>query len=218
MKKKYIKQLIFTAVLIALAVSVPGCSETEKAASTDIETAPAAPVVLINSNSPIIKADEKSKAVTFLAEVNGTYFHAATQYCAVFKDASNGNKSIFRSLADHISFYKALKKIGAQAGAKGDLLDVTVTWNGAGKEYTLDEVIKNKSGKSIAMRFSGNPEKAKKKKNACLLSLNNSPVSVAANESLGALKKGKKSSFRGNRDILPPDMTVVAITVKVKKS
>jgi hypothetical protein len=178
-----------------------------------------------------IIVNEQEGSLSFLAVVNGKYFYQPTRHCAVFKGGKFGEKPIFKTFADQVTFYHALLKLGFKAGnnmtpenketttVQGDLLDVTVTWDGAKKSYTLDEVIKDSNGKPIVMRFGGNLENATKMKTGCLLCLDSCPVGIGSNESYtyGAVEKRGETSFMGKKDVLPPDGTLVVITVKHKK-
>ncbi len=178
-----------------------------------------------------LTVDKAKGTITFLAEVNGKYFMLPSRHFAVFKDGSNGDKSIFRSLADHTSFYKALKAIGGKAGenmtlknkektkVEGDMLDITVTWKGAGRVYSIDEVVNESNGRPITIRFGGNLERAIKKNTGCLICLDSCPVGIASNSSYtyGAVEKRKEVSFTGNRKILPGDKELVSITVKLRR-
>jgi len=180
---------------------------------------------------PTLTVDKQTGTITFLAEVNGKYLLTPTRHCAVFKDGKNGDKSIFIALADHKAFYDALIAIGAKAGnnmtmenkettkVEGDQLDITVTWKGAPKSYTLDEVINESNKKPILMRFGGNLEKAMSLNTGCLLCLDSCPVGIVSNSSytFGAVEKRKEVAFTGNKDILPADKTLVTFTVKLKK-
>ncbi len=184
-----------------------------------------------SENITPLTVDREKGTITFLAEVNGKYFMLPSRHFAVFKDGKNGDKSIFRSLAHHTSFYKALRTIGAKAGenmtlknkektkVEGDILDITVTWKGAGRVYSIDEVVNESNGKPITIRFGGNLERAIKKNTGCLICLDSCPVGIASNSnySYGAVEKRKEVSFTGNKKILPADKELVAITVKLKR-
>jgi len=184
------------------------------------------------SDGPVpVTVDKQNGVITFQAEVNGKYLLTPTRHAAVFKGGKNGDKSIFVCLSDHKSFYDGLIAIGAKPGnnmtmenmmktkVEGDLLDVSVTWKGASKSYSLDEVIIDSNKKPIIMRFGGNLEMAMSKNTGCLLCLDSCPVGIASNSNYthGAVEKTKEVAFTGNRDILPGDKTLVTFTVKLKK-
>ena len=178
-----------------------------------------------------IKVDEKAKTVTFLASVNGKYFFQPTRHAAIFTGGKYDDKSVFRSYASPKDFYEGLIKIGLKAGdnmtaenkettfVQGDLLEVTVTWAGAKKAYKLDEVIKDSNGKPIVIRFGGNSKAATEKNTGCLICLDSCPVGITSNASytFGAVEKRGEVKFTGKQDVLPPDGTLVEITVKKAK-
>lgn len=175
-----------------------------------------------------IKVDVKSKAVTFLASVNGKYFFQPTRHAAIFTGGKFDDKSVFRSYASPKDFYAGLVQIGLTAGenmtvenkettfVKGDKLDVTVTWAGAKRAYRLDEVIKDSNGKPIVIRFGGNSKNATEKNTGCLICLDSCPIGITSNESYtyGAVEKRGEVKFTGIQSVLPPDGTMVEITVK----
>lgn len=184
----------------------------------------------VTEASPL-KIDKAAGTVTFLAQVNGKYFYDSTRHGAVFSGGSNGEKAIFRGLAEPEPFYNGLLEIGAKAGnnmtmenkdktnVAGDALDVTVTWAGAAKDYKFDEVVKESNGQPIDIHFGGNLKSAQDKKTGCLICLDSCPVGVTsnANYTYGAVETRKEVGFSGNKDLLPADGTLVAVTLKIKK-
>ncbi|MBF0550557.1 MAG: hypothetical protein HQK60_08480 [Deltaproteobacteria bacterium] len=184
----------------------------------------------LTKDNPII-VDKAGKTIRLLAEVNGKYFFQPTRHAVVTKGGSNGDKSVLAAFAEPQAFCDGLLQIGAKPGenmtlankettrVKGDALDVTVTWPGAKKSYTLDEVIKDSNKKPIVMRFGGNLATAKDKKTGCLLCLDSCPVGIVSNEAYtyGAVEKRKEVTFMGNKDVLPKDGTQVVVTIKLKK-
>jgi cytochrome c oxidase assembly protein Cox11 len=79
---------------------------------------------------------------------------------------------------------------------QGDLLEVTVTWAAAKREYGIDEAIIDSTGKPIQVRFGGNIQNALEYK---------------------AVEKRNEVTFKANGRVLPPDGTLVMIKVKAKK-
>ncbi|MDP2644099.1 MAG: YdjY domain-containing protein [Desulfobacterales bacterium] len=181
----------------------------------------------LTKENPIL-VDEKEKTVSVLAQVNGKYFYQTTRHGLVYSGGSNGDKSVFKSFANEQDFYNALVKLGSKAGnnmtpknaantfVEGDLLDVTVTWEGAGKEYRMDEVITDSNKRSFQIRFGGNQKRALDIKTGCLLCLDSCPVGIVSNASYtnGAVEKRNEVVFKGNPKLLPPDGSLVVVTVK----
>ena len=173
-----------------------------------------------------IKVDKEAKKVTVLSSVNGKYFTEATRHASVNTDGSNGAKSVLTAYATPGEFYNALIEIGAKPGenmnpdnattthVEGSKIGATVTWEGAGKDYDINEVIKDSNGKKIDFRFGGNLERAKTKKTGCLTCLDSCPVGIISNTTYtyGAVEKRNEVKFTGNPDVLPEDGTYVAVT------
>lgn len=211
----FVLMLLVVSVLL-LPGSVFGKGETTK--------------LTLTMDNPI-KVDEKAKTVTFLASVNGKYFFQATRHAAIHTGGKYDDKSLFRSYATPKDFYAGLVQIGLKAGdnmtqenkettfVQGDLLDVAVTWAGAKKVYKLGEVIKDSNGKPIMIRFGGNSKAAVEKNTGCLICLDSCPVGITSNAAytFGAVEKRGEVKFTGNQDVLPPDGTLVEITVKKAK-
>jgi hypothetical protein len=178
-----------------------------------------------------ISVDEKERSVSVLAQVNGKYFYQTTRHGVVYAGGSNGDKAVFRSFANDQDFYDALMKLALKAGnnmtkdnaaktfVEGDLLDVTVTWDGAKKEYSLDEVITDSNKKPFQIRFGGNQKNALQFKTGCLLCLDSCPVGITsnANYTMGAVEMRSEVVFKGNDKVLPPDGSLVVVKVKAKK-
>jgi hypothetical protein len=178
-----------------------------------------------------IHVDSQERSVVILAEVNGKYLDQTTRHAIVYSGGRNGNKSVFRSYATPKDFCDALIKIGLKAGdnmtmdnkektlVQGDLLEVTVSWSGSEKkEYRLDDVIADSNGKPIEVRFGGNLKNALRYNTGCLLCLDSCPVGITSNAAYtyGAVEKRNEVTFRGKKDVLPPDGTMVLIKLKAK--
>lgn len=193
-----------------------------------ITTAAADPLKL-TPEKPIV-FDKQKRTVSFLAEVNGKYLFQETRHFAVYQDGSNGEKSVFRGLAPHKDFYDALMSINAVPGnnmtlenkettrVEGQEFSVSVTWEGAKKDFSIDEVILESNKAPIVMKFGGNLKNAMEKHTGCLMCFDSCPVGVVSNSvyTYGAIEKRKEVSMKGNKDILPPDGTRVIITLAAK--
>jgi len=185
------------------------------------------PVIMLTRENPLL-INILEGTVSFLAEVNGEYFLTPTRHAAVFAGGTNGDKAVFRALADHISFFEGLQKTGAVPGnnmtflnreitySGGSKLKVTVSWEGAAREYGIDEVIVDSNNKPMDMRFGGNRVNAEAKNTGCLICLDSCPVGIASNATYtyGAVEKRGEVKFIGNRNILPPDGTLVVVKVR----
>jgi ferredoxin len=178
-----------------------------------------------------LKVDMKERSVSVLAQVNGKYLVQPTRHGVVFREGKNGDKAVFAALADPKTFYESLVKLGFKPGnnmtwenkektfVEGDPLDVSVTWKGAKRTYRMDEAIKDSNGKPLAIRFGGNLTNALEMKTGCLMCLDSCPVGITSNATYtyGAIETRKEAALTGNKDVLPPDSTLVVITFKAKK-
>ena len=220
------KRILTTLLGSILVVSLAGCGTTQ-------QTEKPAPVTTTEQSTQVSKTnpmviDKVAKTVKMYTEVNAKYFVEPTRHAIVFKDGSNGEKSILKGWANQNDYYNALIDIGAKPGnnltpktvdaVAGDPLDVTITWNGANKEIPIyDAVIDSQNKKVADFRFGGNQELANSKNTGCILCLDSCPVGVSSNASYPQMSfDNKKVEFRGNKAVLPADGTPVIVTFKLK--
>ena len=174
------------AALCLLAVAgLSGCDQQENAAAK-VEYDGL-------SNSQPLRVDANNHTVTMLVQINGRFLTDDTRHGIVFKDGSNGHKSLFMGYATPKAFYEALKEAGGTPGENmtmdnketthvtGSKLDISVNWQGAAKAYSFDEVIVDSNGKKLDMRFGGNLTAAEEKKTGCLVCLDSCPVGIVSN-------------------------------------
>ncbi len=228
------KKAIIAAVLCMSMVGAVGCSSKPTGgASTGSQKqeAKASDEVGVVSLKNPIKVDKAAGTITVLAQVNGKYFTEVTRHASVFKDGSNGAKSVLTAYANPADFYNALVEIGAKPGdnmtpdnatttkVEGSAINMKVTWNGASKQYDINDVIKDSNGSKIAFKFGGNLDRAKEKSTGCLSCLDSCPVGIISNTTYtyGSVEKTKEVKFTGNKDILPQDGTYVATVYSIAK-
>lgn len=206
------KKVLYISLCILLVLSLAaGC--TAKPAATA-------------SSEPMV-ADKEKKEVKLQATVNGKYFTEATRHGVVFKDGSNGEKSVLRALGSEKDFYEALVSIGAEGGnnvklddkgkgvkVEGTKLDVFVTWEGLGKEIPFNDIIVSSDPRPMDVRFGGNIENAKSKNTGCILCLDSCPVGITSNSSY-AFGESDTVKFNGNKEVLPADGTAVTVIFRL---
>ena len=232
---KFNKKAIIAAVLFVIMMVFVGCSSNDGGNSADSqkqeEKAKTPDQVGGVSLENPIKVDKEAGTVTVLSQVNGKYFTEGTRHASVFKDGSNGAKSVFTSYGNHEDFYNALVEIGAEPGnnmtpdnasttkVEGTPIDLKVTWNGADKEYDVNEVINDSNGNKIAFKFGGNHDRSIEKHTGCLTCLDSCPVGIISNSAYtnGAVENTKEVKFTGNQDVLPEDGTYVATVYSIAK-
>ena len=148
-----------------------------------------------------------------LVQINGRFLTDDTRHGIVFKDGSNGHKSLFMAYATPKAFYEALKEAG---GTPGENMTMD-NKEGAAKAYSFDEVIVDSNGKKLDMRFGGNLTAAEEKKTGCLVCLDSCPVGIVSNATYtyGAVEKRGEVKFKGNASVLPADNTLATVTFKI---
>lgn len=212
-----------------LIIGLVGCGSADKTKpnQADSSSQPAANSTEVSKTNPLV-VDKAAKTVKVYTEVNGKYFVEPTRHGIVFKDGSNGNKSILKAYANQNDFYNALIEINAKPGnnlqlssvgvpVEGDKLNVTVTWSGANKEIPWGDIVIDSTNKPFDIRFGGNQQNAKDKNTGCILCLDSCPVGITSNAAHPTKDfDSGKAQFRGNKDILPADGTPVIVTFKVQ--
>lgn len=223
------KILLGISVLIVTSSLLIGCNSNKSKNKDTTSIKYVEDVGEVSEENPIV-IDKKDKSVTILGKVNGKYFTEPTRHFMVFEEGKNGEKAIITGLGNHIQFYEALTKIGAEAGnnmtadnkekthVKGDTLKVTISWKNSGKEYDINEVVKDSNNKKIEMKFGGNLKAAEKFDTGCIACLDSCPVGIVSNSvyTYGAVEKRKNVQFYGNKNVLPKDGTLVAVKYKLE--
>lgn len=225
--QRLMKMIALGMLATILVFATVGCGtkpEANKATTSEPNVAG------LTKENPI-KFSKEEASVTFLAQVNGKYLYEPTRHGVVFAEGANGEKTILKAFADPETLYNDLIAIGAKAGnnmtlenkettnVQGDALEVTITWEGAEKEYKLAEVIKDSAGKAFDIRFGGNLANAQDKKTGCLVCLDSCPVGITSNAAYtyGAVEKRNEVGFTGVKDILPADGTLVVVKLTLKR-
>lgn len=178
--------------------------------------------------------EKEVPSVVVNAEVNGKYFTEPTRHGVVFKDGSNGEKAILRSLDDQKTFYDALVALGATPGnnvkmtdmaadmdhgvaVDGEKLDVYIKWEGQ-KEIPFSDIVKASEGGNtdLDVRFGGNLAASEEKKTGCILCLDSCAVGITSNANY---KTGSTQNnvvqFYGNDKVLPADGTKVQVIFRL---
>lgn len=167
-----------------------------------------------------ILIDQVNKRVLIYTEINLEKVNNYNPHWGiVYKHGRLGNKGIFKSYCSPEDFYDALIKIGAKPGnnlndkslgrfVEGDELKVTAIIKGDSKEYTLEEIIEDKSGKGFNIKFGGNINFANKENTGCITCLESCWVAITSNSNYPMISSWKRffspnSYFKGNSKVLP---------------
>ena len=213
------KVLSIMAMFVLVIGIVAGCSSKQTTTTDSSKTA----------DNQVLIVNKDKKEVRIEAEVNGKYFTEATRHGVVYKGGANGEKSILRGLADEKKLYDALLSLGAKPGnnvkltdtgkgvkTQGTKLNVTVTWDGLGKEIPFSNIITSSETRLMDIRFGGNIKNATAKNTGCILCLDSCPVGITSNAAY-AFGESSTVKFYGNKNVLPKDGTKVTVIFTIAK-
>lgn len=220
------RSIILVALALVIIFVICGC--TDKKTNPPATTSPGSQLAAGEeaTSDPNVILNKGKKEVTVLAEVNSKYFTEKTRHGVVFKEGSNGEKSVLRGLGSEKVFYDAMITVGFKAGdnltiedmklgkkVEGDPLDVFVSWDG--KEIPFADIIKASDERPIDIRFGGNIKNANDKNTGCILCLDSCAVGITSN---AAYETGanEKVDFFGKSDVLPADGTVVKVIFRAR--
>ncbi|WP_261798749.1 YdjY domain-containing protein [Bacillus tuaregi] len=147
--------IVLLTGLLAMNV-LAACSNNEAAEKLTLVSAEEG--VEVSKENPIV-INEEEKMVQIYATVNGKYLVTPTRHGANWVEGKYGDQSVFKTYADPLLFNEALMKLGGTPAVdkggdaskefeetaegkfiKGDKVNVSITWEGAGKEYDINEV------------------------------------------------------------------------------
>ena len=183
----------------------------------------------VSAQNPLV-IDPEGKRVFLAAEINREFFKETSSHCGIGSVmGKNKNLFLFRTKANQNDFHQALVTIGLKPGnnltpetpstaiVQGDRVDLKITWNGAGKEYPLSQVVVDKSDpkKGLEIRFGGNQKTAQTMNTGCITCFTSCYAGITSNArySLQDMEKGR-SQFALNPEVLPPQGTTVALIFK----
>lgn len=229
--KKSIKKLAGLALVFSTTLALVSPIFASENASESVKTEETAEPAgeMPTEEKPMI-VDKENRTIKILASVNGKYLETSTRHGVVYDDGNFGRKSIYGTKVHEMDFHKAMLEIQAKPGnnmtldnaaethVEGDIMDITVTWDGADKEYEFGETIIDSNGNPFEFHFGGNEKVATEKHTGCITCLDSCPVGLISNATYtyGAVEKRGEVEFFGNKEILPEDGTPVIITYKIK--
>ncbi len=224
--KKVLSIVLTLLVIMTFAAGCGSKSSTPSTPTTDTKTSLGE---LSDTKTMVVNKDKKE--IQMLAQVNGKYLTETTRHGVVFKDGTNGEKSVLRGFANQNDFYNALVEIGAKPGnnisladmklieksVEGSKLNVFVTWAGLGKEIPFSDILKATEKRPMDIRFGGNLENATNLKTGCILCLDSCAVGITSDAAFKAneLDGKKQVKITGNAEVLPKDGTKVAVIFRL---
>lgn len=185
-------------------------------------------------NAPELTVNAGAKEIIMPAEVNAKYFTESTRHGVVFKDGSNGEKSVLRGLTDEKEFHDALISIGAVASNNvtmddmkaasssvgavptGTKIDIFVKWDGSNGEVPFADIIKASEERPANYRFGGNLENAKSNNTGCVVCLDSCAVGIISDASYPTgTSQHDEIQFYGDSAVLPADGTLVEVIFRL---
>lgn len=169
------------------------------------------------------------------------YDHVKNWHAVVWEGGKvNKGDILFVSYADDSSVYEALAGLGAVAGnnltpdtwekrglrhhrepnrkVEGTPIEVFISWEGAPRAYSLEEVVEDPGGKGVLLKFGGNQDLIPIWKSGCIVCLYSCPGGKISNAAYTANDYVfRVTHFTAREEILPPDGTEVIITLSLKR-
>lgn len=231
------KSVLFKlSVLATLSVfALSGCNSTDETTEESTKTAQAVSTELgVTKENPLV-VDKENKEVKVYATVNGKYLVSPTRHGLNWEEGKYGDQAVLTAYASPLKFNEALVELGGvpavekggdaskefeeKADGKyilGDEVNVTITWENAEKEYDINDVFIDTTGKKLVYRFGGNYDVQEAKNTGCFMCFDSCPAGITSNSSqpVGAFEGGH-AEFFGNPDILPEDGTPVVLTYSI---
>ncbi len=178
----------------------------------------------------VIEAAEKK--VLLYCEVHGKGLTSSNPHWGVvFRGGKLHDKAILKAFAPPEDFYDALVRIGAKPGnamneesygvsVSGDVLDVSATWQGLGRELTLGDIFSDEAGKGFQIRFGGNRAAAAEQKTGCITCLESCWIGVTSNSRYPYISSFRRtlnpnSRFQGKNSLLPGDGSAMILVYRV---
>ncbi|WP_017754159.1 YdjY domain-containing protein [Calidifontibacillus oryziterrae] len=230
-KNNSIKLFIVLTMVVGLLAACGTAQQKGEMSTEEMMRVYASSVEQLSKETPIF-IDEENKLVRVYATVNGKYLVEPTRHGMNWIEGAYGDQAVLKTYANPLAFNEALVKIGGTPAVdkggdaskefeettegkfiKGDVLNVSVTWESAEKDYDINEVMVDSTGKKIVYRFGGNYDAAANKVTGCYMCFDSCPVGITSNSThpVGTFEKGN-ASFHGNPDVLPADGTPVVVT------
>ncbi len=235
-RQVWFRQLFFILAVVVMGALIAGCSSAASGTGEEnLEQYFAASESELGKDKPIF-VDKENKQVKVYATVNGKYLVEPTRHGLNWVEGAYGDQAVLKAYANPLAFYQALIDLemtpavekGGDASKefeetpegkviKGDPVQITITWEGADKEYDINEVMLDSTGKELAYRFGGNYDAALKKMTGCYMCFDSCSVGITSNSNqpVGTFENGN-AEFRGNPDVLPEDGTPVIVTFAPK--
>jgi hypothetical protein len=192
-----------------------------------------------------LQVDPRTRSIRFLASAQGRAFLNSVppdhQYHALVSDSGSAvAKALFVTRASDQEIARVLREMGAEDGGgvplaawnlrwvplvpqpatrvEGSPIQVSVTWEGAPREYDLYELLRDPGGQGISMRFGGNEAHDHEWDSGCIMCLFSCPGGVISNASYSIRDHQRGATSFEPSDDFPPDGSEVVITLTLGPS
>jgi len=199
--------------------------------------------VLLSSPSAGLRINAHARTITLTAEARPSAFRQSTapdnQYHAlVSRSGGAAGKSLMVTDVEDEEVARALRDLGAQDGGgvpmaawtrraipfvpgpdarvTGTRVEVHITWEGAGRSYTLEELMgaSPDEGPLLEIRFGGNEEHDGHWPSGCILCLYSCPGGVLSN-ALKTIRDHRRGGSFEPGDAFPPDGSLLTVTLQI---
>ncbi len=180
---------------------------------------------------PLVTEPAERKVLLY-CEVHGKGLASSNPHWGVvFRGGKLHDKAILKAFAPPGDFFDALVRIGARPGnnmneesygvaVSGDVLEVSATWQGLGRELTLGDIFSDEAGKGFQIRFGGNRVAAGQQKTGCITCLESCWIGVTSNSRYPYVSSFRRalnpnSRFQGKKNHLPGDGSPVILIYRI---
>ena len=235
LKKNYFVKLLLVAIVAVFGLAACSSNNASNAPAKK-ENKVQKTTAEVTKENPIY-VDKKNKVVKVYATVNGKYLVTPTRHGLNWVDGHYGDQAVLKAYANPLKFNDALHEIGGVPAVekggdtskefmetsegkfiKGDQVKVSITWANAKKDYDINDVMVDSTGKKLDYHFGGNYDTQMAKMTGCYMCFDSCPAGITsnANQPVGAFEKGE-AQFHGNAKVLPEDGTPVVLTYAIAK-
>ncbi len=233
--------LLFPLLLLSPQATVLGAQSPERTqeqgGEEEEEPAPSSLTVPVKGE---LQVDPEARSIRLLASAQGGSFLNSVppdhQYHALVSESgSAAAKSLFVTQVSDQEIARILREMGAEDGGgvplaawnlrwvplvpqpaarvQGSNIQVSVSWEGAPRDYSLSELLQDPGGEGITMRFGGNEEHDHEWDSGCIMCLFSCPGGVISNASYSIRDHQRGATSFEPSDEFPPDGSEVVITL-----
>ncbi len=237
MKRKQLALFKLLLLITLSALVLAACSSANNDNANSVDDKKEETKLEVSKEKPLF-VDEANKIIKVYATVNGKYLVTPTRHGLNWIEGSYGDQAVLKAYGNPLDFNEALTKIGGTPAVEkggdaskefdvnaegkkfilGDELAVSITWEDAKKEYDINDVMIDSSGKKLVYRFGGNYDMQEAKNTGCFMCFDSCPAGITSNTThpVGTFESGA-AEFTGDPAVLPADGTPVVLTYSFVK-